>query len=84
MRPLVPIAAYSTRPKLYFVKVDVQACFDTIEQWELLRIIDKLISEVGSLIFLRAVSLTDNIGRVHDPALRASRNVRWETKKDLR
>ncbi|KAK2460975.1 hypothetical protein APHAL10511_007445 [Amanita phalloides] len=32
-------------PKLYFVKVDVQACFDTIEQWELLKIIDDLISE---------------------------------------
>lgn len=28
------------------MKVDVQACFDTIEQRELLRIIDKLISEV--------------------------------------
>ena len=40
---------YSPRPKLYFVKVDVQACFDTIEQRELLRIIDKLISEVLSL-----------------------------------
>ena len=24
------------RPKLYFVKVDVQACFDTIEQGKLL------------------------------------------------
>ncbi|KAF8627995.1 hypothetical protein AX15_004120 [Amanita polypyramis BW_CC] len=32
-------------PKLYFVKVDVQACFDTINQRELLRVIDKLITE---------------------------------------
>jgi telomerase reverse transcriptase len=55
IRHPVPIAAYNARPKLYFVKVDVQACFDTIEQWELLRIIDKLISEVRSLILLRTV-----------------------------
>ncbi|KAI0955894.1 hypothetical protein AcV7_006436 [Taiwanofungus camphoratus] len=32
-------------PKLYFVKVDVQACFDTIEQTKLLEILRELISE---------------------------------------
>ncbi|TCD64911.1 hypothetical protein EIP91_003447 [Steccherinum ochraceum] len=32
-------------PKLYFVKVDVQACFDTITQDKLLSILRKLISE---------------------------------------
>ncbi|PIL35516.1 hypothetical protein GSI_02244 [Ganoderma sinense ZZ0214-1] len=32
-------------PKLYFVKVDVQACFDTIEQTKLLSILRDLISE---------------------------------------
>jgi telomerase reverse transcriptase len=31
---------------LYFVKVDVQACFDTIEQTKLLEILRELISEV--------------------------------------
>ncbi|GLB40371.1 putative telomerase reverse transcriptase [Lyophyllum shimeji] len=32
-------------PRLYFVKVDVQACFDTIEQSRLLEILRELISE---------------------------------------
>ncbi|KAF5359331.1 hypothetical protein D9756_003256 [Leucocoprinus leucothites] len=32
-------------PKFYFVKVDVQACFDTIDQGKLLGIIKELISE---------------------------------------
>ncbi|KAJ8072353.1 Telomerase reverse transcriptase [Marasmius tenuissimus] len=32
-------------PKLYFVKVDVQACFDTIDQTKLLEILRDLISE---------------------------------------
>ncbi|KAF9000679.1 hypothetical protein BDQ17DRAFT_661615 [Cyathus striatus] len=32
-------------PKLYFVKVDVQTCFDTIEQSKLLEILHTLISE---------------------------------------
>ncbi|CAL1716650.1 unnamed protein product [Somion occarium] len=32
-------------PRLYFVKVDVQACFDTIEQTKLLSILRDLISE---------------------------------------
>ena len=35
-------------PKLYFVKLDVQACFDTIEQSKLLGILKNLITEVGS------------------------------------
>ncbi|KAG5342247.1 hypothetical protein C0989_004091 [Termitomyces sp. Mn162] len=34
-----------TLPQLYFVKVDVQACFDTIEQSKLLDILRDLISE---------------------------------------
>ncbi len=38
------------RPKLYFVKVDVQACFDTIEQTKLLSILRDLISEVGLIV----------------------------------
>jgi telomerase reverse transcriptase len=35
-----------SRPKLYFVKVDVQACFDTIEQSKLLQILRDVLSEV--------------------------------------
>ena len=35
------------RPDLYFVKVDVQACFDTIEQSKLLEILKEAISEVS-------------------------------------
>ena len=34
------------RPKLYFVKVDVQACFDTIEQSKLLHILRNVLSGV--------------------------------------
>ncbi|KAL4072692.1 hypothetical protein V8B97DRAFT_339516 [Scleroderma yunnanense] len=37
-------------PKFYFVKVDVQACFDTIEQSTLLNILKHLISEDNYLI----------------------------------
>lgn len=33
-------------PKLYFVKVDVRACFDTIEQEKLLEILTHIISDV--------------------------------------
>ncbi|KAL4243808.1 Telomerase reverse transcriptase [Abortiporus biennis] len=32
-------------PKLYFVKLDVQACFDTIEQGKLLEILKQIITE---------------------------------------
>ena len=39
----------SRRPKLYFVKLDVQACFDTIEQTKLLEILRELISEVTDI-----------------------------------
>lgn len=39
-----------SRPKLYFVKVDVQACFDTIEQSKLLEIIKDTISEVSNTV----------------------------------
>lgn len=37
-------------PKLYFVKVDVQACFDTIEQSTLLNILKDLMSEDNYII----------------------------------
>ncbi|KAI5122895.1 hypothetical protein M0805_007573 [Coniferiporia weirii] len=37
-------------PKLYFVKVDVQACFDTIEQDKLLGILKALISEDAYMV----------------------------------
>jgi len=38
------------RPKLYFVKVDVQACFDTIDQDRLLDILEKIVGEEGYMI----------------------------------
>lgn len=50
MCTLLPICAYSdkrSRPKLYFVKVDVRACFDTIEQGKLLEILRKVIEEAS-------------------------------------
>ena len=43
------ITEHIARPKLYFVKMDVQACFDTIEQDKLLMILKTLISEVTDL-----------------------------------
>ena len=41
---------YLCSPKLYFVKLDVQACFDTIEQTKLLSILRELISKVCSVL----------------------------------
>lgn len=34
------------RQKLYFVKVDIRACFDTIEQGKLLDVIESVLKEV--------------------------------------
>ncbi len=34
-------------PRLYFVKVDVKACFDTINQHTLLIILDHILTEVS-------------------------------------
>jgi telomerase reverse transcriptase len=43
------------RPKLYFVKVDVRAAFDTIDQNKLLEILRKMLSEVS---FSRSLGVT--------------------------
>ena len=50
-------SAEQSSPKLYFVKVDVQACFDTIEQSTLLDILKHLVSEVGTHCFLYCLSI---------------------------
>ena len=42
------------RPKLYFVKLDVRACFDTIEQGLLLEIIQRIIEEVRITMVMTA------------------------------
>lgn len=42
----VYISESCSRSKLYFVKVDVKACFDTIEQGKLLSILKEIITEV--------------------------------------
>jgi telomerase reverse transcriptase len=47
------------RPKLYFVEVDVQACFDTIEQSKLLQILRDVLSEVRHTDILRAGCIVD-------------------------
>ncbi|KAJ2959287.1 hypothetical protein NQZ79_g5194 [Umbelopsis isabellina] len=45
----------SERPNLYFAKVDIKNCFDSIEQDVLLGILDKILSQVRhSEIFLKA------------------------------
>ena len=46
-----------SRPKLYFVKVDVQACFDTIDQGKLLDIIQSLISEVEIMTLCQGTAI---------------------------
>lgn len=50
------------RPKLYFVKVDVRACFDTIEQTKLLEILREVISEVRIKVLCRAHRLIQRPG----------------------
>ena len=40
------------RPKLYFVKMDVQACFDTIDQTKLLEILIQILREVRAIVLL--------------------------------
>jgi hypothetical protein len=44
MHASVDVVVFSS--KLYFVKVDVKACFDTIDQRKLLEILKKLVMEV--------------------------------------
>ena len=39
------LSAYKTPPKLFFAKVDIQACFDTIPQKELLKVVGALLTE---------------------------------------
>ncbi len=41
------------RPSLYFVKVDVQACFDSINQDKLLEILEEILSSVYSKVWKR-------------------------------
>lgn len=58
-----PLAdCYLRRPKLYFVKVDVRACFDTIQQDKLLEIVEEILTEVGSVSFrpFRPAQLTQS------------------------
>ncbi|THH09180.1 hypothetical protein EW146_g8757 [Bondarzewia mesenterica] len=50
-------------PKLYFVKVDVQACFDTIEQAKLLQILRDAISE-ESYMLPRFGRITRSAGKI--------------------
>ena len=44
--PPSSVLTWCARPKLYFVKVDVRACFDTIDQTRLLAILREVLSEV--------------------------------------
>lgn len=54
------------RPKLYFVKLDVQACFDTIDQTKLLQILRLIISEVHSFVFsLSSLLMKHFLSRIH-------------------
>lgn len=39
------LTTHETLPKLYFAKVDVQSCFDTIPQRELLKVVEAILTE---------------------------------------
>ncbi|KAJ5147503.1 hypothetical protein N7526_000855 [Penicillium atrosanguineum] len=43
--PLSSVKAFGELPRLYFVKLDIQACFDTIPQQRLLRLVEELVSQ---------------------------------------
>ena len=64
--------SYEYRPKLYFVKVDVKACFDSIEQEKLLSILKDIISEVCAQICVQRSLKTDMsaIGYLHNTEIR--------------
>ncbi|KAJ5677257.1 uncharacterized protein N7477_002890 [Penicillium maclennaniae] len=42
--PLSSVKASGELPRLYFVKLDIQACFDTIPQQKLLQLVEELVS----------------------------------------
>ena len=46
----VILEAYPVRPRLYFVKMDIRAAFDTIKQDRMLEIIADLLDKVGFVI----------------------------------
>ncbi|QVM13672.1 hypothetical protein D8B26_008278 [Coccidioides posadasii str. Silveira] len=59
----------SRKDRLYFVKLDVQACFDTIPQKRLLRLVDGLISENEY-----RVSKYAEVGALYQPGLPGQAN----------
>ena len=63
---LISMHPHLDRPKLYFVKLDVQACFDTIDQTKLLQILRLIISEVHSFVFsLSSLLMKHFLSRIH-------------------
>jgi len=72
-----------TRPKLYFVKVDVQGCFDTIEQTKLLQILRQLISEVLSILSFFVVLAYLLLGHLHDTEIWAGEYGAWTNQEKL-
>jgi hypothetical protein len=66
-------------PEMYFVKLDVQACFDTIEQTRLLEILRDVISQVyvSEYDVLYAELTMCLLGRVCDSAPRSDRSNDW-------
>lgn len=60
-------------PQLYFVKVDVQACFDTIDQAKLLEMLRDLLSQVGSASCICSIRADQHPpGCLRGPEVRAS------------
>jgi hypothetical protein len=45
-RLAAPLTYQKLRPKVYFVKVDIQRCYDTIKQDKLMDLIRYVLSEV--------------------------------------
>lgn len=44
---ILSLTLIESRPQLYFVKADVKACFDTINQEKLLRLLQKMLDSVS-------------------------------------
>ena len=72
------------RPELYFVKVDVKSCFDTIKQDKLLALVEDILSEVNrwflslSFIIIYTESSCYRSDSVLHPKLLASRSILWK------
>lgn len=69
---------------MYFVKLDVKACFDTIDQTKLLQIVRNALSDVSfPSLELSPRFLTLSLGRVHHQTVQYHRHRCREVQETL-